>query len=89
MSRDEVYYVLFAVNTDAMMLEKLLREEKIPARISPTPHDLQGRAGCGIALLVEASAIDACRNCIRKNQAPYFDIIGRPRQINPRRDRFC
>lgn len=89
MNRDEVYYVLFATNTDAMMLEKLLREKKIPARISPTPHDLQGLAGCGTAILVEDEHIAACRNCIQENQVPCLEIIGRPRQINPRRDRFC
>lgn len=89
MSADKVYYVLFATNTDAMMLDGLLRKEGISARISPTPHDLQGLAGCGIAILVEAAHIAACKACIAENKAPYFDIIGRPRQIDPRRDRFC
>lgn len=84
-----VHYVLFASNTDAMMLDSLLRKEKIPVRVSPTPHDLQGLAGCGISLMIEDSDLRRVEDCIRTHQVPYHSIVSRARQINPRRDRFC
>lgn len=81
--------MLFASNTDAMMLDALLRREKIRARISPTPHDLQGLAGCGVAVLIEDSDFEQAQECILRNDAPHHSIVPRERSINPRRDRFC
>lgn len=84
-----VHYVLFATNTDAMMLDSLFRQEEIPARITPTPHDLQGLAGCGVALMVEDGSLEQALGCIRRHHAPHHSIVSRERSINPRRDRFC
>ena len=84
-----VHYVLFASNTDAMMLDALLRQAHIPARITPTPHDLQKLAGCGVAILVEEEQLEPVQECIRQHQIPHHSIVSRPQPINPKRDRFC
>lgn len=84
-----VYYVLFTSNTDAMMLDACLRRDSIPARIAPTPHDLQGLAGCGVSILIEEGELARTKACISRYQVPHHSIVARPRQINPRRDRFC
>ncbi|MBD5560305.1 MAG: DUF3343 domain-containing protein [Clostridia bacterium] len=72
-----------------MMLDTLLRREKIPARITPTPHDLQGLAGCGVAILIGEEEYPKARECIDRHEVPHHSIVPRGRNINPRRDRFC
>lgn len=89
MTTQSVFYVLFSANTHALMLEEHLRKAGIRARISPTPHDLQGLAGCGVALLIEEKDIAAARGCIEAADIPYVDIVRRDSPFNPRRDRFC
>lgn len=82
------YYVLFRSNTDAMAMDAAMRRAGVMARISPTPHDLQGRAGCGVAVLIRPDAIDAARGVIDEQQLAHFEVVRMPRQINPRRDVF-
>jgi hypothetical protein len=83
------YYILFENYTQGMMLQSILREEGISSRISPTPHVLQAKAGCGVSLLILPEEIDWAKSCIEKNHAEYYDIVSLPCQINPNRDKFC
>lgn len=81
------YYILFKNHTDAMALYQLVRQRKIQVRISPTPR--QASLCCGVSLLVTEANIGAVRQCIEDAGAAYEKIVALPRQIQPRRDRFC
>ena len=83
------YYVLFDNYTQGLALQDILQREKIAARITPTPHVLQGELSCGMALLVLPRDIEAVRACIENHGAAFHDIVPLPCQIRPRRDRFC
>ena len=83
------YYILFETYTQGMLLQDLLRGEKIPSRIAPAPRSIQGELGCGMSLLIQPADIDAVRDCIDRHQAEYYDIVPLPCQINPRRNKFC
>ncbi len=83
------YYILFANYTQGMMLQSLLREDGVPSKIAPTPRSIQGELGCGMSILVQPEDIDAARECIRKNDAEYYDIVAIPCRINPNRDHYC
>lgn len=72
-----------------MAMEEAFRADGVPARISPTPHDLQGLAGCGVALMFEPSVRDEAERCISRRGLRFAKIVVKPQQINPRRDRFC
>lgn len=81
-------YILFDTHTDAMALHAHLKRERIPARISPTPHGPGLRAGCGVAILLEPEDLDAAKECIDRIHAAHADIVCLPARINPRRDHF-
>ncbi|MDO5295695.1 MAG: DUF3343 domain-containing protein [bacterium] len=83
------YYVLFDNFTQGLALQELLQNENIPARISPTPHILQGELSCGMSLLVLPQDIDSVRACIAEHGAAYHSITALPCQIRRHRDRFC
>ncbi|MCI1655344.1 MAG: DUF3343 domain-containing protein [Lachnospiraceae bacterium] len=83
------YYILFETYTQGMVLYDLLREEKIPARISPAPRVLQKEVGCGMSLLLQPEDVERARACISRHQAAYHSIAALPCQIRPKRDRFC
>lgn len=90
MQTDNIYYyILFENYTQGMMLQKLLREEKIASRIAPAPRGIQGELGCGMSILLKSQDIQAAKACIEKHQAVYYDIVALPSQINPRRDKYC
>ena len=83
------YYILFETYTQGMQLQQYLRAEKIPSRIAPTPRSIQGELGCGMSILLTEEHVGAARECIRKHQAVYHDMVSLPCQINPKRDRYC
>ena len=83
------YYILFANYTQGMKLQELLRGDGVPSRIAPTPRSIQGELGCGMSILVQPEDIEAARQCIRKNDAEYYDIVSIPCRINPNRDKYC
>ncbi len=83
------YYILFANYTQGLILKDLLTKDGIRSRIAPAPRSIQGELGCGMSLLLEADAIDAARECIRRNNAEFHDIVPLPYQFNPRRNKFC
>ncbi|MBQ7568550.1 DUF3343 domain-containing protein [bacterium] len=83
------YYVLFDNYTQGLALQELLQSEAILARITPTPHVLQGELSCGMALLVLPRDLEAVRACIDRHGAAIHEIVSLPCQIRPRRDRFC
>ena len=58
------YYILFENYTHGLALEKILKEEGIPARIAPTPRSIQGELSCGMSLLVREKDIDDVRECL-------------------------
>ncbi|KIR02998.1 hypothetical protein P261_01813 [Lachnospiraceae bacterium TWA4] len=83
------YYILFDNYTQAMALQDIFRKAELPSRITPTPHSIQDRVGCGVALLIQEEDIDAVKSCIEKNHGIYAEIVEMPCQINPKRNKFC
>lgn len=83
------YYILFEDYTQGMILQKLLREEKIPSRIAPAPRAIQGELGCGMSILLKEEDVERAKACIEKNKAEYYGIVPLPCQINPHRDQYC
>lgn len=61
------YYILFDNHTQGMMLHELLDKQGLPNRIAPAPRDTDGKAACGMALLIHPDDIDAVRTCIEEN----------------------
>ena len=82
------YYVLVETYTQAMAIQEKLREGKVPSRITPTPHAIQGIVGCGVAVLLTPENVRAARTVITQAELSYHDIVPLVCQINPRRDRF-
>lgn len=89
LKEDLNYYILFENYTHGLALDKILKEEKIPARIAPTPRSIQGELSCGMSLLVLEKDIAAVRECIVRHKARYYSIVEMPCQINPKRNAFC
>lgn len=83
------YYILFENYTHGMAMNKLLREHKIPARISPAPRSLQGIVGCGMSILLKEKDIEPALECIKNSNAVYHSIEKLQCQIDPGRDRYC
>ena len=69
------YYILFDNHTQGMMLHELLDKQGLPNRIAPAPRDTDGKAACGMALLIHPDDIDAVRTCIEENHAEYVNIV--------------
>ncbi len=88
MSKNINYYLLVDTFTEAMEIQKLMREGDIPFRITPTPHSLQKIAGCGVAVLLLPEHLEQAKKHIEANNAKYNSIIPLECQINPRRDKF-
>ena len=65
------YYILFDNHTQGMMLHELLCDHDIPNRIAPAPRATDGKAACGMALLIHPDDIEAARTCIEENNAEY------------------
>ena len=57
------------------MLHELLDKQGLPNRIAPAPRDTDGKAACGMALLIHPDDIDAVRTCIEENHAEYVNIV--------------
>ncbi len=86
---DEIkdYYVLFHNHTEGLQLYEYVKKQGLKVKISPTPR--VASVCCGMSLLVQAADIEGVRQCIDEMQASYDRIVCLPRQINPKRDRFC
>ena len=72
-----------------MMLHELLDKHGLPNRIAPAPRDTDGKAACGMALLIHPDDIDAVRACIEENHAEYVNIVPLENQLHKKRDRYC
>ena len=48
-----------------------------------------GKAACGMALLIHPDDIDAVRTCIEENHAEYVNIVPLENQLQKKRDRYC
>lgn len=81
------YYVLFFGHTAGMALYEFVRQRGVRVRISPAPR--AATACCGMSLLVEEAELEAVRECIECSGIEIDKIVPLPRQINPKRDRFC
>ena len=79
------YYVLVSDYTQAMKIQETLREGKIPSRISPTPHAIQGIVGCGVSILLQPEDLENAKNYLEKRSVTYHSIVPLECQINPRR----
>ena len=75
------YYILFDNHTQGMMLHELLDKQGLPNRIAPAPRDTDGKAACGMALLIHPDDIDAVRTCIEENHAEYVNIVPLENQL--------
>ena len=51
--------------------------------------DTDGKAACGMALLIHPDDIDAVRTCIEENHAEYVNIVPLENQLQKKRDRYC
>lgn len=83
------YYILFDNHTQGMMLHELLCDRDIPNRIAPAPRATDGKAACGMALLIHPDDIEAARTCIEENNAEYVSIVPLENQLHKKRDRYC
>ena len=83
------YYILFDNHTQGMMLHELLDKQGLPNRIAPAPRDTDGKAACGMALLIHPDDIHAVRTCIEENHAEYVNIVPLENQLQKKRDRYC
>ena len=79
------YYVLVSDYTQAMKIQETLREEKVPSRISPTPHAIQEIVGCGVSILLQPEDLEAAKCCLASKGVTYHSIESLECQINPRR----
>ena len=73
------YYILFDNHTQGMMLHELLDKQGLPNRIAPAPRDTDGKAACGMALLIHPD----------ENHAEYVNIVPLENQLQKKRDRYC
>lgn len=87
MEQVEDYYVLFPNHTEGMKLHQYVRARGISVKISPAPR--VASVCCGMSLLVASDAIEAVRQCIEESGVEITRVVALPRQIDPRRDRFC
>ena len=78
------YYILFDNHTQGMMLHELLCDHDIPA-----PRATDGKAACGMALLIHPDDIETARTCIEENNAEYVSIVPLENQPHKKRDRYC
>lgn len=81
------YYILFHSHTSGMALYTYIRKQGIRVRISPAPR--AASACCGMSLLVETPELDAVKDCIEKSGIEIDRVAALPRQIDPRRDKYC
>jgi hypothetical protein len=81
------YYVLFFGHTSGMALYEYVRKLGIRVRISPAPR--AATSCCGMSLLVEEAELEAVKGCIERSGIEIDKIVALPRQINPKRDRYC
>lgn len=85
MSDNINYYVLVSSYTQAMKIQELLRDGKIPSRVAPTPHIIQGIVGCGVSILLLPEHLEAAKVCMQEHGAEYHSIVPVECQINPNR----
>lgn len=84
---DEDCYVLFPGHTDGWLLFDALKAAGVGARIAPTPR--VARATCGMSLLVSCDDRKYIEEAAGMCGASIEGIVRIPRQIQPRRDRYC
>ncbi len=83
------YYILFENYTQGLALYESLNNNRLKARIAPTPRAVQGELSCGMSLLVESDEIEAVKAYLKDSRAVYHRIAALEDQIRPGRDRFC
>lgn len=80
-------YVLFGSHTDALALFEAAKSEGFDARISPTPR--MARSSCGIALLIRCEDAVPLFELASRQGIVIENLVPLPRQIDPKRDRYC
>jgi hypothetical protein len=81
------WYVLFQNHTWGLLLYEALKESGIRATIVPTPRALS--KNCGMALRMEAEALDAAKAVIEKKKIEILEIASLPDDTDPGRDKYC
>jgi hypothetical protein len=87
MKAEKAWYVLFSNHTWGLLLNKALREAGIRATIVPTPRALG--TSCGMALRLDAEALEEARTVIAEKKIEILDIASLPDDIDPGRDKYC
>ncbi|WP_283171622.1 DUF3343 domain-containing protein [Curtanaerobium respiraculi] len=80
-------YVMFDGHTDAMALHEAARAAGLHTRISAAPRAI--KASCGVTVLVPAEEAEALESLAGERGLPYDSFNPLPRQIDPKRDRYC
>ena len=83
------YYILFDNHTQGMMLHELLCRSRYPESYRTGLRATDGKAACGMALLIHPDDIEAARTCIEENNAEYVSIVPLENQLHKKRDRYC
>lgn len=82
------YYVIFPNVENGLKLNELLKAEKIPVTIAPTPRE--ATKCCGISLLIKNKEdIPAVKRCISDNNIDILDIFETVNRKDPMRNKFC
>jgi hypothetical protein len=87
MKAEKAWYVLFSNHTWGLLLNKALREAGIRTTIVPTPRALD--TSCGMALRVDAEALEEVRAIITGKKIAILNIASLPDDIDPGRDKYC
>lgn len=81
------HYILFHNHTEGMALYQYIRAHGGKARICPVPRAVS--ACCGMSLLVLEEDLETARRCVADSGIAIAGIAALPRDIDPRRDRYC
>ncbi len=81
------FYILFHNHTEGMQLYSYLRARKLKARICPVPR--AASACCGMSLIVAKEDVEAVRAATEESGIDNLGFVELPRNIDPKRDRYC
>lgn len=82
------YYVIFPNVENGLKLNELLKAQKIPVTIAPTPRE--ATKCCGISLLIKnKDDIPAVKECIANNNIEILSIFETVNKKDPMRNKFC
>ncbi len=81
------FYILFHNHTEGMQLYSYLNKRKLKARICPVPR--AASACCGVSLIVAKEDFPAVWAATEESGISNMGYAELPRNIDPKRDRYC